>query len=98
LLYELSPVFPGGFYFFIHFFLLFGRFGGGVLQWGSGMFPILGLTFLLYRIFFNSALAPLSTSNEYQQRGGWLRRVELIVQACDIKRKEIGLMLPTISG
>ena len=63
--------FLADFTFFIHFFLLFGRFGGGVLQRGSGMFPILGLTFLLYCIFFNSALAPLISSNGYQQRG-WL--------------------------
>ena len=62
---ELSPqFFLVDFTIFLHFFPLFGRFGGGVLQWGSGMFPILGLTFLLYScILFDSTLVPLITSN-----------------------------------
>lgn len=62
---ELSPqFFLADFTIFLHFFPLFGRFGGGVLQRGSGMFPILSLTFLLYYcIIFDSALVPLITSN-----------------------------------
>jgi len=85
---ELSLVFPGGFYFFLTLLSLIrvvrrGRTTMGIWHVSHSWLNFLALFFHFLRF--------CSGATHYKQRvvamGGWPRRMELIVQACNIKRK-----------